>query len=192
MRLDILKLIVLLLITVSCIEPEKIEELSSNDNKGESGILSEKVDSSGVAAKNFAQINNTYSSLTGISMGDEDINSEYALIKTQLPSTSKPESLNGFNQIASTRLAFAYCDKFIDKRSDLLSLNNNDALKNLIEGFIDVDLSKPEHSNMYSHLQSIMNDDDSLINDGNATSKKRKLLKLSCTAVLASSYVTLI
>ena len=37
-----------------------------------------------------------------------------------------------------------------------------------------------------------MRDDDSLINDGNATSKKTKLIKLSCTAILSSSYVTLI
>ncbi len=125
-------------------------------------------------------------------MGQTNIANEFAAINTQLPSTSNPNSLNGFNQIASTRLAFAYCDEFVDGRADLVGMNNQSAINNMLDGFIDIDQTNPDHQVLVSELMSIMSDEDSLINDGNATSKKAKLLKLSCTAILSSSYVTLI
>ena len=67
------------------------------------------------------------------------------------------------------------------------------AARNLIEGFIDADVDQnPEHNELYRHVLAIMNDDDNLIDDTNTTRKKTKLLKLSCTALLASSYITLL
>lgn len=191
MKKSLIFLVISSLTLVSCIEPEAPEVASSSkDNDG--ARIAESVDSSGVAAKNFAQVNNTYSSLTGISMGDTLIASEYAAIKTQLPSTSNPESLNGFNQIASTRLAFAYCDKYVDGRGDLSGMADSAALDSLLDSFIDIDRSNPDHKTLISELNEIMKDTDSLISDGNAMSKKTKLIKLSCTAILSSSYVTLI
>lgn len=191
MKTNVMVLMIFSLILTSCIEPEPIKK-SGGGGKGDSARTAEAVDSSGVAAKNFAQINNTYSSLTGISMGATNITAEYAAIKTQLPSTSNPESLNGFNQIASTRLAFAYCDEFIDSRSDLVGMSNQVAVNNMLDGFLDIDRNNSDHQTFISEIMAIMNDEDSLINDGNTTSKKTKLLKLSCTAILSSSYVTLI
>ena len=189
MKKSILALLILNFTLFSCIEPEPIKSSSKKSGDRDSSEAS-AVDSSGIAAKNFAQINNTFSSLTGISAGD--VAGEYALIQMQLPSSSNPEALNGFNQIASTRLAFAYCDPYIDGRSDLVAMSNDAAIDNLVDGFIDVSRSNPDHQVLYNNLSAIMNDEDSLINDGNANSKKTKLLKLSCTAILASSYVTLI
>lgn len=175
---------------VSCIEPEAKKKASSGAAAPVS-TFTERADSSGVAAKNFAQINNTFATLTGIPMGD--ISAEYELIKMQLPSTGSLESLNGFNQIASTRLAFAYCDGFIDLRPDLSAMENDIAVTNLIDGFIDINPStNDEHKIMFNELMAVMNNDDSLINDNNAANRKVKLLKLSCTAILTSSYVTLI
>lgn len=174
---------------ISCgIDPDPIKQ----DGSGEASVeLVEQVESSGIAAKNFAQINNTYASLTGVSAGD--VSTEYGLIKMQLPASSNPRSLNGFNQIASSRLAFAYCNPYIDGRADLDLLSNEDAIKNLLNSFIDVNPEKnSDHKKMFTQLEAIMSDEDSLINDNNADRKRKKLLKLTCTAILASSYVTLI
>jgi hypothetical protein len=191
MKKSLTILLISSLALVSCVEPEA-PKVSSGSDKNNEARVAEAVDSSGVAAKNFAQINNTYSSLTGISMGETLIASEYATIKTQLPSTSNPNSLNGFNQIASTRLAFAYCDQYVDGRADLKAMGNDDAISNLLDTFIDIDRSNSDHKVLISELEAVMRDDDSLISDGDATSKKTKLIKLSCAAILSSSYVTLI
>lgn len=180
---------VIFTVTSCSLEPDKIAD--KNKDKAAEEVFSGKVESSSVSAKNFLQINNTYSSLTGVSAGE--VASEFESIKMQLPSSSNPESLNGFNQIASTRLGFLYCDKYIDKRDDLNNLSNENAVKDLIESFIDADIDgNQDHKNLYTDVLAIMNDDDSLINDSNRDRKKVKLLKLSCTALLASSYITLL
>lgn len=177
------------LLTSCFLDPKKIDEEKKVESTEK--VFGEKVEKSELAAKNFLQINNTYSTLTGVSTGE--VATEYENLKMQLPSTSNPESLNGFNQIASTRLGFLYCDKYIDKRDDLVKASNAEAARNLIEGFVDVDIDNNEdHQALYQNVMAIMNDDDELINDGNATGKKTKLLKLSCTAILASSHVTLL
>jgi hypothetical protein len=191
MKKSLIILFISSLALVSCVEPEA-PKASGDSSKKDNARVAEAVDSSGVAAKNFAQVNNTYASLTGISMGAPLIVSEYQAIKTQLPSTSNPKSLNGFNQIASTRLAFAYCDEYVDGRADLRAMGNDAAINNLLDSFIDIDRGNSDHQVLISELGAIMRDDDSLISDGNATSKKTKLIKLSCTAILSSSYVTLI
>ena len=72
-------------------------------------------------------------------------------------------------------------------------MDNEEASKNLIEGFIDADIvNNEDHKGLYTNVLAIMNNDDTLINDSNQTNRKKKLLKLSCTALLASSYVTLL
>lgn len=182
-----LKFLVAFLVLTSCfLEPKKIEA-----TRTESKVFDEKVATSNVSTKNFLQINNTYSTLTGVSTGE--VNTEYEILKTQLPSTSDPNSLNGFNLIASTRLAFLYCDKYIDKRDDLAGMSISEGSRNLIESFVDADVDNNEdHKSLYDNVLAIMNDDDELINESNQEDKKIKLLKLSCAAVLASSYVTLL
>lgn len=173
----------------SCfLQPDKISE---NKSSSETRSFGEKVTPSSIAAKNFLQINNTYSSLTGVPAGN--IAADYEQVKMQLPSSSNPESLNGFNQIASTRLGFLYCDEYIDGRTELNAMSNAEASRDLIESFIDADIDdNDEHRNLYNNVMAIMNDDDNLVDDGNEARKKTKLLKLSCTALLASSYITLI
>ena len=183
----------------SCfLQPDKISESKPAEEEKIEITIGEKVTPKSVAAKNFLQINNTYSSLTGIKgdyrvEGSETISDRYELMKMQLPSSSNPESLNGFNQIASTSLAFLYCDPFIDQKEELQSLSNEEASKKLIESFIDADFdNEEEHKNLYDNVLAILDDEDSLIDDNNSARKKLKLLKLSCTAVLSSSYVTLL
>jgi hypothetical protein len=188
MKKNIIALMTFSTVLVSCIEPASVSKSSSGSKKSQEPI--EEVDKSGVAAKNFAQINNTYASLTGVNM--RVASSDYAAIKGQLPSTSNPSSLNGFNQIASTRLAFTYCENYIGSGSPYMAMDNTTAIKGLIDQFIDIKLDEGDHDQMLTQLKAIMNNDDALISDNNSTSKKEKLLHLTCTAILSSSYVTLI
>ena len=176
-------------VLTSCfLEPKKISESKS----GSSSVnFTGKVTPSSIGSKNFLQINNTYSSITGIST--IRTNTEYEKLKTQLPSTSNPASLNGFNQIASTRLAFLYCDPYIDENSDVLSLSIEDLSVKLINSFIDADVeNNKEHQSLYENVLAVLNDEDELISESDEDIKKIKVAKLACTAILASSYVTLL
>lgn len=192
------KLGFLLLITaiISCVEPEKTENITKGSSGGNSVSLKSAQTSSDLAIKNFLQVNNTYSKLTGISPNEGDILDEYRAIQLQLPSSTDPKTLNGFNQIASTRLAFAYCDEYIDANESEYNFDsaasNMDEVKALSLKFGDFDFdNNPDHVNFLSNLNAIINDDDDLVDDGNFAREKRKLLKMSCAAVLSSTYVTM-
>ena len=167
-------------VSFSCIEPEKPEAISSGEVPAQ-GANAPIPDASGptpIAAKNYKQFNNTLSKKTGVSTSQTTVLSEYNAILMQLPTTSDPTSLNGFNQIAQSRLAFAYCDAYMDDKydSDYKSLSDADLIKLLLNNMIDVDLVNNEsHQALYAHLMSIMSDEDQLVNDNNATSKREKL-----------------
>lgn len=179
----------------SCVEPDPADNVQTG-KKSRGKRLGVAVTKGAVANKNFLQINNTYSKLTGIAPDRGIIEDEYAAIMMQLPSSTNPETMNGFNQIASTRLAFAYCNHYIDDNEADYDFGDNSLnsseLKAMTLKFVDMDFDdNPEHASFLSHLQAIMSDEDGLVNDGNAARKKRKLLKMSCAAVLSSTYVTL-
>ncbi|MBT4791201.1 MAG: hypothetical protein HON90_06490 [Halobacteriovoraceae bacterium] len=185
MRKNTLLLFLTIFTLVSCLDPEPNEKMTKASDSAGERIETAIPEASGVGAKNFAQINNTYASLTGVPMGG--VSAEYELIKMQLPSTNSLESLNGFNQIASARLAFAYCNPYIDERSDLEAMSNSNAIDNLLNGFLDLDtVNNVDHQTMKSELNAILSNTDNLVASGNKT----RLLKLTCTAILASTYVT--
>lgn len=179
----------------SCIEPDNADNIKKEKKKGEVSLKSAQT-TSDLAIKNFLQVNNTYSKLTGISPNEGDILDEYQAIQLQLPSSTDPKTLNGFNQIASTRLAFAYCNEYIDANEDDYNLNsaesNRTELISLSHKFVDFDFNNNnDHKNFLTNLEAILSDEDELINDGNAERKKKKLLKMSCAAILSSTYVTM-
>lgn len=206
-RHALLSLLVLVSLT-SCVEPEVVEEELSdakeignpnNANPGippvieeEPGVPAEAKNS--IASKNYLQINNTFSTVTGVATDDTSVLSEFKAIQMQLPTTSNPEALNGFNQIAQTRLAFAYCNQYIENKiADYSALPDSGAMDLMLNNFIDVDVvNNPAHVELKTNLMAIMSDVDGLVVDANATSKKRKLLKMSCAAILSSSYVTML
>ncbi|MBD66907.1 MAG: hypothetical protein CME62_17020 [Halobacteriovoraceae bacterium] len=150
-----------------------------------------------VAVKNYLQINNTYSSLTGIPTDfkdqgkNVDIKATFDAIVMQLPSSSNPESLNGFNQIAQARLGFAYCDAYMNKNynSQYASLTNSQIAQKLLDSFLDVDpVANTAHMDFKNEVLAILNNSDSLL----STNDKQRLSKMACGAILASAYVTLI
>ena len=179
----------------SCIEPDNADNIKKEKKKGEVSLKSAQT-TSDLAIKNFLQVNNTYSKLTGISPNEGDILDEYQAIQLQLPSSTDPKTLNGFNQIASTRLAFAYCNEYIDANEDDYNLNSTESnraeLISLSHKFVDFDFNNNnDHKNFLTNLEAILSDEDELVNDGNAERKKKKLLKMSCAAILSSTYVTM-
>lgn len=184
-----------LAVSVSCIEPEKpAESVEGSGSKAPTGpIVVQNSAPTVIAAKNYLQINNTFSKKTGISTSHPDVISEYNAILMQLPTTSDPTSLNGFNQIAQTRLAFAYCNEYVDEKwSDYSSLSNGDAIKLLLDNMVDVDVEgNTAHGQLFSNLMAIMSDEDNLLT-GTASSNKEELFKMSCAALLSSSYVSML
>lgn len=179
----------------SCIEPDNADNIKKEKKKGEVSLKSAQT-TSDLAIKNFLQVNNTYSKLTGISPNEGDILDEYQAIQLQLPSSTDPKTLNGFNQIASTRLAFAYCNEYIDANEDDYNLssteNNRTELISLSQKFVDFDFNNNnDHKTFLTNLEAILSDEDELVNDANAERKKKKLLKMSCAAILSSTYVTM-
>jgi len=179
----------------SCIEPDNADNIKKEKKKGEVSLKSAQT-TSDLAIKNFLQVNNTYSKLTGISPNEGDILDEYQAIQLQLPSSTDPKTLNGFNQIASTRLAFAYCNEYIDANEDDYNLNSTESnrteLISLSHKFVDFDFNNNnDHKNFLTNLEAILSDEDELVNDANAERKKKKLLKMSCAAILSSTYVTM-
>lgn len=186
----------LVALAVSCLEPSKTDNISKGSNKSSAVSLRTAQTNSDVAIKNFLQVNNTYSKLTGVSPDRGDIIDEYRAIQLQLPSSTDPKTLNGFNQIASTRLAFAYCDEYVDENEadfDFSSASTNRAeVEAMSLKFGDFDfVNNSDHREFLNNLEAITNDDDDLVNDNNFAREKRKLMKMSCAAVLSSTYITM-
>jgi hypothetical protein len=143
-------------VSFSCVEPEAVD--AKKDDKAPiipSGpIVVQSSASTPIAAKNYLQINNTFSKLTGVPTSQSNVRAEYNAIIMQLPTTSDVTSLTGFNQIGGTRLAFAYCNEYVeDKWTDYSSLSNGDAIKLLLDRMVDVDIDNtPAHAELYGHM----------------------------------------
>ncbi len=198
--IKVLSFTLIVLSLTSCIEPEgAVEATKKEDIKTEGGLFKRSA-SGGVAAKNFTQINLTYSNLTKVPTYNESVLAEYKAIELQLPASTDPESLNGFNQLSSTRLAFAYCDVFLDKGEVYGMFSSNSADVNskvMINLFADLDFDNNEaHQEFKSHVVEILNNRGIDSTGTNVqliqVSNKKSLLKLGCAAVLSSSYLTLI
>lgn len=166
------------------------QEEASVDDSVVDAFTSETV----IATKNFNQLNATYSKLTGVPSEDSSISSEFQSIKTQLPTVNTPQTLNAFNQIAITRLAFAYCDRFIDTHQNFRSLNYNAINANsmatmLLNHFMDsAPQDIPGYTELYNGLVGILNNTDNLV----PSNDKESMAKMGCVGILASGHITLL
>ncbi|MBT7609395.1 MAG: hypothetical protein HN576_06550 [Bacteriovoracaceae bacterium] len=166
--------------------------------------IPEGVVDSGIAAKTFNQFNMTLSKLTGIDVGESNVNAEYLLIRNSLPAGHKPSSFTPFHQVAVTRLAFAYCDVFIDDDSQFSSLDYGtlspaEITVQLLDRLIGI--RTPSNAAYYdgisSQINEVMNNNagndeegdpiGALIPNGTGANLKINLTKLSCTTLLGSS-----
>jgi hypothetical protein len=166
--------------------------------------IPEGVVDSGIAAKTFNQYNMTLSKLTGVDLGEATVNAEYLAIRNSLPAGHAASSFTPFHQVAVTRLAFAYCDVFIDNDSEFSSLDYANFSGQQISTLLlnrFVGTKNPTNAVYYdginSELIGVMSNDagvdemgnpiGQLIPNGTGATLNRNLTKLTCTTLLASS-----
>ena len=167
------------------------------------------VDESPVVLKTFNQYNATLSKITGIDSAESDISDEYEKIKNSLPGDHSAAAFTPFHQISQTRLAFTYCNYFINtnpvfKAYDYAALKSQALTKNLLEKFMGSKevLGEETYERYEEIVLKIMNNDAGLDEKGLAIGKllpvatgavlNKNLTKLGCTALLASSEFTTI
>lgn len=182
----------------SCVEPEEVEVASSHSETKTVDSPIGQSNNSGIGIKNYLQLNNTYSQMTGINRANVAVKSEYDKVYVQLPSTSNPSAVSGFNQIATIRLSFAYCNKYIDDNYSSLyrasRTSASDQARSMVDQFIDIDyVNNEDDRGFLEEVTRIISNDDLIVSGSPTTeTNNRKLLKLSCTSILSSSYVTMI
>ncbi len=91
-----------------------------------------------VGIKNFDQINNTMSELTGVLPNDANIQRVYTEVEVQLPTDNNIRSFLPAQQVAITKLATEYCNSLVDNaalRSRIwTNLNFNSAPSTVLVG----------------------------------------------------------
>ena len=167
------------------------------------------VEETPVVLKTFNQYNATLSKITGIDSAETVISDEYEKIKNSLPGDHSSAAFTPFHQISQTRLAFTYCNSFIDTNSifkayDYGVLKSQALTKNLLEKFMgSKEVVGDEVYEKYEEIVlKIMNNDAGLDEKGISIGKllpvakgavlNKNLTKLGCTALLASSEFTTI
>lgn len=213
-----MKIVLSLLLTFmlsSCLGPEKgIEDDkitgsapdSDFHSGGGSGSASEESAAlkSDIVFKNYAQYNMNLSKATGISMAK--VSDVYLKVKNSLPSSTDPSLFNSFTLLSYTRLAFEYCNYFVDEGAAFSGINYNTASNvQLIEALINHFLTAPptDTPNLYDpvreELGKIYINDVVTTQDGKRYIKtdgvtseiqKIRLTKMACSALLSSSYFT--
>lgn len=161
----------------------------------------------GVALKTFNQYNQTLSKVTEIDSATTAIAAEYELIKNSLPSEHAATAFTSFHQISQTRLAFSYCNNFIDNNAEFKAINYSTVMpqemtSKLLTKFIGArPMTKYELYDQYNTaILKIMNNDAGVDENGSpvgelvptatgATAMKN-LTKLACTAILSSTEFT--
>lgn len=177
-----------------------------NNNSGTTRVSNQEELVSGVYIKNFNQINMSYSKLTGISRSRASVVDVMGQILNQLPANNDLNSFTPFHQISITRLAFTYCEMFIEEDNDFSSLDYSnvsslDLAESMIERFLDEEpADEPQkYDVLRSELISILNNEDTdsagkLVDESGVSRSELKvrLSKMACSMVLSSSFVTLI
>ncbi len=161
---------------------------------------------SGVHIKNFNQINMSFSKLTGIDRSRTNIVDVMSQILNQLPANNDLNSFTPFHQISITRLAFNYCELFIDEDKefsalDYGSVSSEDLADAMIERFLDeLPSDEPQkYDVLRKEMLSILNNEDltdagKLLDESGVdrAELKERLSKMACSIILSSSFVTLI
>ncbi len=151
-----------------------------------------------VQVRNFDQIYNTMSRLTNvhpseavIGVGTQKIYQEFAALKSQLPNERDASAFSSFNQIASARLAFMFCNNYIEKNPEFIVLTKEAYIKHLVENFLG---ENPETFADFADVSLILNE---LLDETSAlkympsqnSSDLKKRYKVACTALLSSNYI---
>jgi len=204
------------LLMTSCVDQtEKFKEELEGDfgNSGGSSsggssarVVSEQNIIKGAHIKNFNQINMSFSKLTGITRSHPSVTDVMGQILNQLPASNDLSAFTPFHQISITRLAFTYCELFIDNDPsfstfDYGSMGSSELADAIIYRFLDeIPEDEPtKYDTLRSEMVSLLDNEDvdqagPLVDESGVdrATLKRRLSKMSCSLTLSSSFVTLI
>ena len=180
----------------------------SSGGSGGGSLINEAQENkvTGVHIKNFNQINMSLSKLTGISRSNSNVVDVMGQILNQLPASNDLSSFTPFHQISITRLAFTYCEIFIDNDSQFSTIDyGSESSENLTEAMIVrfLDEAPSDELDKYDVLRqemiSVLDNEDlaasgKLVDESGVSREqlKRRLSKMACSIILSSSFVTLI
>lgn len=168
-------------------------------------IVLEEVD---VGVKNFEQVLETMSVLTGVDANTNAINNTYEDLKTQLPTNNDIKTFLPAHQVAVTKLAAEYCDELVDDNSlrgsvwpgfnfggtPTNSLNANGRatiINQAIDKFWGMGtISAVDKNAAIVELQILVA--DLIANEANNSATTRTVVKGVCIATLATARVTLL
>lgn len=176
--------------------------ISTGDSKKSAPVESIK----GFHIKNFNQINMSFSKLTGVPRSRQNVSDVMGQILNQLPADNDLNSFTPFHQISITRLAFTYCEIFVDQDAEFNGLNystisSQEITDRLISRFLDdaPDDQPEKYDILKDELLSTLNNEPDpsagpLVDSVGVRSDilKRRLTKMACSLTLSSSFVTLI
>ncbi len=74
----------------------------------------EEVWNPAVGMRNFRQINDVMSVLTGVPRTNANVTAAFALLETALPDSNDIRTFNGSHQVAISKLAVEYCDAMVE------------------------------------------------------------------------------
>ncbi len=168
-------------------------------------IVLEEVD---VGVKNFEQVLETMSVLTGVDANTNAINNTYEDLKTQLPTNNDIKTFLPAHQVAVTKLAAEYCDELVDDNNlrgsiwpgfnfggtPTNSLNPNGRatiINQAIDKFWGLGtVSGADKNAAIVELQILMA--DLIVGEANNSATTRTVVKGVCIATLATARVTLL
>jgi hypothetical protein len=87
----------------------------------------------GIGVRDFAEINDTMSKLTGVAVSNATVKGTYNEVFQQLPSTNDPYAFVSAQQVGIARLSLDYCDQLVE----------NAALRNAFFGAGTFDFTQP-------------------------------------------------
>lgn len=214
MKIKLCLLLLLSLFTTSCILGGKAvkestpSQIDQNENRGDApeiikGALNIQL-KRGTSVRTFNEFNKALSNATDIELSNTS--DEFKAVQNKLPPTNDVEKFSEFGQVSATRLAFAFCDKFVDKNKEFKDFNyqgnkSDELSEMLMTRFLDYEKGKSsiyDYSIVKSTLLQILENKEinglrSIPNAqaGNSEVNKR-LTKMGCTAILASAYYTVL
>ncbi|MCJ8319394.1 MAG: LamG domain-containing protein [Colwellia sp.] len=171
-------------------------------------IIADEIPSSSqspeLGLRNFAEINASMSSLTGVKQNIQSVFTTYQLIQRQLPNLEDIETFISAQQMGITQLAIAYCNSAIEDNTlrntwfpnvdftkqpniALDATGRSNLLNPLLSQLMPLDLSsQPNKTLVYNELDSLITRLSSCGNNCD-TDRTKAIAKASCTAVLASA-----
>lgn len=158
--------------------------------------------------KSHEQILNTMSTLTGVSVTNNNVRTVYNQVATTLPTDNDIKVFLPPHQLAVTRLAAEFCQAMVESTTlrvvvwpnfpftalpatALSAANTDELIENVIDAFWGDIVPAAEKSDAKAELEQLV--EDLQVGESTATATTtRNVVKGVCTAVLSSAHVTLL